>query len=292
MQKLFGGLGIAAIIAIIVASQTLFIVPETHQVLVLRIGDPVRQYSEPGLKWKLPFVEQAKTFDTRVLDVDPPAEQIILADQKRLVIDTFARYKITDMLEFHKTLNSEAQAVPRLRNMINSNVRSRLGNVPLQDLLSAKRAEIMDRIRVDVNKEVERFGLEIVDVRIGRADLPEQTSQAIYARMRSEREQEAAEFRAQGQQASQEIKAGADRERTVLISEAKKKAETIRGEGDEKAITLYAEAYGADEDFFSFYRSMGAYKKAIDTDNSTLVLTPESDFFRYFSQGPTGKPAR
>ncbi|MGM0422666.1 MAG: protease modulator HflC [Pseudomonadota bacterium] len=292
MQKLFGGLGIAAIITIIIASQTLFIVPETHQVLVLRIGDPVRQYSEPGLKWKLPFIEQAKTFDTRVLDVDPPAEQVILADQKRLVIDTFARYKIVDMLEFHKRLNSEAQAEPRLRNMINSNVRSRLGNVPLQDILSAKRAAIMDMIRADVNLEVARFGIDIIDVRIGRADLPEQTSQAIYSRMRSEREQEAAEFRAQGQEMSQEIKAGADRERTVLVSEAQRKAEIIRGEGDEESITIYADAYGADEGFFSFYRSMGAYEEAINTDNSTLVLTPDSDFFRYFGQGPTGEAAR
>lgn len=289
MHKFLSGMGIAVIAAIIIASQTLFIVPETHQVLVLRIGDPVRHYAEPGLKWKLPFIEQAKTFDSRVLDVDPPSEEVILADQKRLVIDTFARYRIVDMLLFHKTLNSEEQAVQRLRNMINSNVRSRLGNVSLNDILSAKRVDIMNMIRADVNLQVARFGLDIVDVRIGRADLPEQTSQAIYARMRSEREQEAAEFRAQGQQGAQEIMARADRERTVLLSEAQRNAEVIRGEGDEQAITIYAESYGADPEFFSFYRSMGAYEKAIANDNSTLILTPNSDFFRFFGTGPAAR---
>ena len=269
-------------ILLVVISQTLFIVPERQQALVLRLGDPVRIYPEPGLKWKLPLIENIKSFDSRVLDADPPPEEIILADQKRLVIDTFARYRISDILLFHKTLNTESQAVTRLSNLINSQVRSRLGNVPLSDILSERRAEIMTNISQSVNREAQRFGIEIVDVRIGRADLPEQTSQAIYARMRSEREQEAAEFRAQGQELAQQITARADRERTVLISEARKNSEIIRGEGDQQAIKIYADAYSVDPDFYAFYRSLAAYKKSLDGENSTLVLSPDSEFFRFF----------
>ena len=269
-------------IIIVIISQTLFIVPEREQALVLRLGDPVRIYAEPGLKWKVPLLEQVTTFDDRVLDADPPPEEIILADQKRLVIDTFARYKITDMLLFYKTLNNEAQAVTRLSNLINSQVRSRLGNVPLSAILSEQRAEIMAGISASVNREAQRFGVEIVDVRIGRADLPEQTSQSIYARMRSEREQEAAEFRAQGQELAQQITARADRERTVLISEARKNSEIIRGEGDQQAIKIYADAYSDDPEFYAFYRSLAAYRKSLDGENSTLVLSPDSEFFRFF----------
>ena len=288
MSKTFTALGITALVVAFIAAQTLFIVPETHQAIVLRFGDPVRQYSEPGLKWKVPLLEQVKSFDSRVLDVDPPAEEVILAAQKRLVVDTFARYKITNMLRFYQTLSTESQAVVRLHNLINSTVRSRLGNVPLEDILSDKRSTIMETIQKRVNAAVQDYGIEIIDVRIGRADLPDQTSQAIYARMRSEREQEAAEFRAQGQEMAQQIRARADREKTVLLSEARRKAETLRGEGDEQAIAIYAEAYSVDPDFYNFYRSMDAYKKAMDSDNSTMVLSPDSEFFRFFKNGPKG----
>lgn len=282
MSKSSTALLIFLTIVLVIVSQTLFIVPERQQVLVLRFGDPVRIYPEPGLKWKIPMFEQIKSFDSRVLDADPPPEEVILADQKRLVIDTFARYKITDMLLFYQTLNSENQAVTRLSNLINSQVRSRLGNVALTDILSENRAQIMKTISDRVNAEVQRFGIEIVDVRIGRADLPEQTSQAIYARMRSEREQEAAEFRAQGQELAQQITARADKERVVLISEARKTAETLRGEGDREAIKIYADAYSVDPNFYSFYRSLNAYKEALEGENSTLVLSPDSEFFKFF----------
>ena len=250
-------------ILLIVASQALFIVPEREQALVLRFGDPVRVYPEPGLKWKIPLLEQVKTFDDRVLDADPPPEEVILSDQKRLVIDTFARYRITDMLLFYQRLNNESQAVTRLSNLINSQVRSLLGNVPLNDILSERRAEIMTTISQRVNQEAQRLGIEVIDVRIGRADLPEQTSQAIYARMRSEREQEAAEFRAQGQELAQQITARADRERTILISEARRKSEALRGEGDKAAIKIYADAYSVDPDFYAFYRSLDAYRNSL-----------------------------
>ena len=266
----------------ITASQALFIVPETHQVIVLRFGNPVKLYPEPGLKIKIPLVDQIKTYDSRVLDVDPPPEELILSDQKRLVVDTFARYKISDMLKFYQKLNTETQATTRLHNLINSRVRANLGNVSLLDILSEKRAEIMNTIRDQVNTAAKDFGVEIVDVRIGRADLPDQTSQSIYARMRSEREQEAAEFRAQGQEIAQQITAKADKEKAVIIAEAKKKSEILRGEGDEKAITIYADAFNKDKDFYSFYRSMTAYEQALDGQNSTLVLSPDSDFFKFF----------
>ncbi len=282
MSKSATALLVFLAVLVVIISQSLFIVPEREQALVLRFGDPVRIYPEPGLKWKVPLLEQVKSFDSRVLDADPPPEEVILADQKRLVIDTFARYKITDMLLFYQTLNTENQAVTRLSNLINSQVRSRLGNVSLNDILSENRATIMKTISDRVNEEVQRFGIQIVDVRIGRADLPEQTSQAIYARMRSEREQEAAEFRAQGQELAQQIRARADKERIVLISEANKTAQGLRGEGDEQAIKIYADAYSADPDFYAFYRSLNAYKTALDGENSTLVLSPDSEFFKFF----------
>jgi membrane protease subunit HflC len=284
MKKSVQAFGVFLIVMVIVASQALFIVPETHQVIVLRFGDPVKIYPEPGLKVKAPLVDQIKTYDSRVLDVDPPAEEVILADQKRLVVDTFARYKISDMLLFYQKLNTENQATTRLHNLINSRVRANLGNVSLLDILSEKRSDIMNDIRDQVNESAEDFGVEIVDVRIGRADLPEQTSQSIYARMRSEREQEAAEFRAQGQELAQQIVAKADREKAVILAEAKKKAEIIRGLGDELAIKIYADAYNQDPDFYSFYRSMNAYEKALDSKNSTLVLSPDSEFFKFFGK--------
>lgn len=284
MKKSIQAFGIFLLVMGVIASQALFVVPETHQVIVLRFGDPVQIYPEPGLKVKVPLVDQIKTYDSRVLDVDPPAEEVILTDQKRLVVDTFARYKIADMLLFYKTLNTENQATTRLHNLINSRVRANLGNVSLLDILSEKRAEIMSTVSNQVNEAAKEFGVEIIDVRIVRADLPEQTSQAIYARMRSEREQEAAEFRAQGQELAQQIVAKADREKAVILAEAQKRAEITRGQGDEQAITIYADAFNQDPDFYSFYRSMNAYEKALDGKNSTMVLSPNSEFFKFFGE--------
>lgn len=273
-------LGIAAA-ALITASQTFFIVPQSQQVIVLMFGEPTRQYSEPGLKAKIPFIQQLKVFDRRVLDVDPPPEELILADQKRLVVDTFARYRITDMLKFWKALGGEQQATTRLTNLINSTLRGRLGSVTLQDLLSEKRGEIMAEIQEQVNQSVQRFGLEIVDVRIGRADLPEQTSQSIFARMRSEREREAAEFRAQGTELAQQIKSKADRDRTVLLAEAEKQAQMNRGQGDEQAISIYANAFEKDPSFYRFYRTLEAYRSSLKGEDTMLVLSPDSEFLRY-----------
>lgn len=276
------------IAGLIVASQAMFIVPETKQTLVLQFGDPVQQHSEPGLKFKIPFIQQLKIFDSRVLDIDPPPEELILADQKRLVVDTFARYRIADMLEFHKSFGTETEAVDRIYKDINSTVRSTLGNVTLPDILSEKRADIMRNIQEQVNASTKDYGIQIVDVRIGRADLPEQISQAVYVRMVSEREREAAEFRAQGQEMAQQIRSRADRERTVLLAEARKEAQIIRGEGDEKAIKIYADAFEKDPGFYSFYRSMEAYRAALGDEGTTMVLSPDSDFFKFFGKREKG----
>lgn len=275
-------IGIIVLVAAFLVTQSAFIVPETKQALVLQFGDPKAQYTEAGLKFKIPFIQNVRFFESRILDVDPAPEELILADQKRLVVDTFSRYKIDDMLLFYQKLGTEEQAVSRLKNQITSSLRSVLGNVSLLDILSIKRVEIMNDISKQVNEEAHRLGIEVVDVRIVRADLPPETSQSIYARMRSEREREAAEFRAQGQEMAQEIRSKADKERTILLAEAEKEAQMLRGQGDEQAIRIYAEAFSKDPEFYSFYRTMEAYRESLSDKDTTLVLSPEGDFFRFF----------
>jgi membrane protease subunit HflC len=279
---------VVALAVFLLAAQSAFIVPETQQTIVLQFGDPVAQHKEPGLKFKIPFIQHIVTFDKRVLDVDPSPEEVILADQKRLVVDTFARYRIHDMLQFYKSLQTEMQAATRLDNIINSALRSVLGGASLTDVLSEKRGVLMAALQKRVNADVVKYGIEIVDIRIGRADLPEQTSQAIYARMRTEREREAAQFRAQGQELAQEIKSKADKTRTVLLAEAQSQAQIIRGEGDATASRIYAEAFNRDPSFYAFYRTMEAYRDSIPGEGTTLLLSPDSDFLRYFKD-PSGK---
>jgi modulator of FtsH protease HflC len=264
-------------------SQSVFIVTERHQAMVIQFGDPVAQHTEPGLKFKIPMIQQVLVFEKRALDVDATPEQVILSDKKRVMVDTFARYRITDMLKFYQSLQTITQANSRLGNIINSNMRATLGNASLNDILSEKRSRLMMTIRNQVNSTVkENYGVEVIDVRIGRADLPDETSQAIYARMRTEREREAAEFRAQGQEAAQEIKSKADKERTVLLAEAEKESQIMRGQGDEQAIGVYADAFQKDPEFYAFYRTMEAYKEGLSGDNTTLILSPDGDFFRFF----------
>lgn len=274
-------LPVVIILALIAVSQTTFIVKETEQAMVLQFGNPVSRHTEPGLKLKIPFIQQVRFFDRRVLDVDPMPEEVILADQKRIVVDTFARYRITDMLQFYTALATEQQAQSRLTNIINSAMRSTMGGVTLQSLLSDKRSAIMAAIKNQVNASVSRMGIEIVDVRIGRADLPEQTSQSIYARMKTEREREAAEFRAQGQEQAQTIKSQADKERTILLAEAEKTAQISRGEGDALATKIYADAFQRDPRFYGFYRSMEAYRRSLGGDDTTMILSPSSDFMKF-----------
>ena len=275
-------LAITAIVVFIFFSTSVFTVQENQQVLVMRFGNPKDQIAEPGLHFKLSILDQTRVFEKRILNVDPPAEEVLLADQKRLLVDSFARYKIVDILKFFQTLNTESGAQTRLYTIINSAVRSAMGKATLQDILSNKRDALMEDIQQTVNAEAKRFGIEVVDVRIVRADLPEQVTQATFDRMRSERSREAQEARAEGEQLSLEIKSKADKERTILMAEAQRESETLRGEGDKAAIEIYGKAYSQDPKFYAFYRSLEAYKKSLANGETTLLLSPDSDFLEYF----------
>lgn len=289
MNRTLAIAGAVIVLAAIVLASSVFIVHQTQQALVLQFGDPKREVTKPGLEFKVPFIQDVVYFERRILDLDPPKQQVILADQKRLDVDSYARFRITDPLEFYKTVRNERGARSRLSPIINSALRRVLGNETLVGILSTNRVAIMADIRGQVNAAVDRLGIEIVEVRLRRADYPEATSQNIFERMKSAREREAREFRAEGAEVAQQIRADADKQRVVLVAEAKQKAETLRGEGDGEAIKIYADAFGKDPAFFSFYRSMLAYRKAMADGDTTLVLSPDSDFFRYFKD-ITGGP--
>lgn len=277
---------IAAGLILLLIPSTVFTVNETQQALVLQFGRVTQQITTPGLAFKLPIIQDIRVFDKRILNVDPPREEVLLSDQKRIVVDAFARYRITNMLAFFQALGNEQRANDRLQNIINANLRNTLGKVPLKDVLSEKRGALMAEILAAVNKDTTRFGIQVVNVRIVRADLPEQTSESIYARMRSEREQEAKQARAEGAEAAQKIRAEADKERRVLLAEAEREAQTTRGEGDAQATETYSAAYGRDPAFYGFYRSMAAYKNALATPDTTLLLSPNNDFLRFFNRRP------
>jgi membrane protease subunit HflC len=282
MSKNHSALLVFVLVFAFLLGQSAFIVPETEQALVLQFGDPVAKYTTPGLKFKIPFVQDVMIFDKRVLDVDASPEEVILSDQKRLVVDTFVRYKISDMLQFYKSLETEDQASTRLDNIINSTLRGVLGNATLADVLSVKRDELMATVKTQVETEVAGYGIQIVDIRIVRADLPKQNSEAVYARMRADRQKEAKQYRAEGEQQAQEIRSKADKERTVLLAEAEKQSQISRGEGDAEASRIYATAYNRDPSFYAFYRTMEAYRDSLAGDDTTLVLSPDNEFLSYF----------
>ncbi len=275
--------GVAVAAVAILASSSLFAVNQTQQALVLQFGEWKRTIQEPGLHAKIPFVQNVVFLDARVLDVDPPVEQVILADQKRLEVDAFARYRITDPLQFYQSVGNEIVAEQRLAATVNSSLRRVLGNSTLLAVLSKERGKVMTDIKAQVNQEAARFGVEIVDVRIRRADLPDATSAAVYERMRSEREREAREARAQGSEQAQQIRSRAERERTVILAEAQRDSQVLRGEGDNQAIRILAESAGKNPEFYAFYRSLEAYKVAMKGENTQMVLSPDSEFFRYFN---------
>ncbi len=276
-------LGILAIVLGIVASGAMFTVHQTQQAIVLMFGNPKRVISEAGLEFKIPILENVLYYEKRVLNLDPPIESILLADQKRILVDAFARYRITNSLEFFKTVRSEDGVRRRLGPILNASLRGVLGNATLASVLSDERAEIMQQIKSSVNAQAGRFGIELVDVRIRRADFPDEISQAVYGRMNSERQREAAEFRAQGFERSQRIRAGADREATVIVAEAEREAEIARGKGEAARTRLLNEAFGQDTEFFNFYRSMQAYEASLSGDSTFMVLSPDSEFFDFFN---------
>ncbi len=275
------GLAVAATVS------TLFTVHQTQQVLVTQFGEPIRVIREPGLNYKLPFIQAVISFDRRLLDFDAPGQELILGDQRRLVVDTFTRYRITDPLAFYKAVGATETGIRlRLGPIVSSALRNVLGNEPLLSVLSNDRARIMGEIRRRVDNEARNFGIEVVDVRIRRADLPEENTQAILSRMQSERERVAREQRAEGAQQAAVIRANADRERTVILAESQANAEILRGQGEQEAIRIFAEAFQRDPEFFNFWRTMQAYREAFGDGESRFVLSPDSDFFRYFRNAP------
>lgn len=262
---------------------------EKQQGLVLQFGEPKRVVQDSGLNFKIPVIQNVVRYDKRILEYDLPIEEVIAVDKKRMLIDSFTRFKITDPLEFYKTVGSESNVRNRLNSNVISSLRRVVGTVTLDELLSEERSDIMKRIRDEVNSEASRFGIEIVDVRIRRADLPEANSQAIYERMMSERVREAKEFRAKGSEIAQKIRAEADKDKTVILAEANRKSEILRGEGESKAISIYANAFEMDSDFYSFYRSMQAYGNVLGEDGTTMILSPDSEFLEFFNDSKGSK---
>ena len=267
----------------------LITVSQTEQALVVRLGRPVDVVSEPGLNFKAPFIDTVISIDKRILDLENPSQEVIASDQKRLVVDAFARYRIKDPLRFYQSIGSIQAANIQLTTLLNAALRRVLGEVSFITVVRDERENLMTRIRDHLDKEADQYGIQLVDVRIRRADLPEQNSLAVYKRMQTEREREAQEFRAQGGQKAQEIRSKADREATVIIAEANSTSEQTRGVGDAERNRLFAEAYGRDPEFFAFYRSMTAYETGLRSNDTRFLLRPDSEFFRFFAN-PSGHP--
>ena len=261
---------------------SIFIVKEINQAIVLQFGDPKRILVKPGLNFKIPFIQNVVFLDKRILNLDAPPAEVIASDQKRLIVDAFARFKIVDPLKFYISVGNERVARSRLSTIINSRIRSVLGTQRLQTLLSEDRGKQMALIQDGVNTEAEKFGIEIVDVRIKRADLPPANSDAIYRRMQTEREREAKEFRAKGAEMAITITSTADKEVTVILADAEKQSQILKGEGDGQRNKIFADAFGKDPEFFAFYRAMQAYETALIGGETSLILSPDSEFFKFF----------
>jgi modulator of FtsH protease HflC len=284
-----GVIAVLVLVLIIVGYGSLFTVYQTRQAIVVRLGQPVNVITEPGLHFKVPLIDNVILIDKRILDLENPAQEVIASDQKRLVVDAFARYKIQNPLMFYQTVGSIEGANSRLSTMLNSALRRVLGESTFTHLVRDERSALMGRIREQLDREAKAFGIDVVDVRIRRADLPEQNSQAVYDRMKTERLREATEIRGTGNELAQRIRARADRDVTVLVADATARAEQLRGEGDAERNRIFAEAYSRDPDFFAFYRSMQAYEAGLRHNDTRMVLKPDTEFFRFFTN-PSGKP--
>ena len=277
------------IVLAVVAYQGVFVVQEINQAIVLQFGDPKKIITKPGLNFKIPFIQNVAYLDRRVLNLDTPPEEVIAADQKRLIVDAFARFRIVDPLKFYISVGNESVARSRLATIINSRIRGVLGTQNLATLLSIDRSKHMATIQNDVNVEAQNFGITIVDVRIKRADLPQANSEAIFKRMQTEREREAKEFRAQGAEIAAKITSTADKEVTVILATANKQSEIMKGEGDGARNRIFANAFGRDPQFFAFYRAMQSYEKALIGGDTSLILSPDSDFFKFFGKSGLSK---
>lgn len=275
------GLGALALYA------SAFIVHQNEQALVLRFGNPQQVITTPGLKWKVPFVDTVDYFDKRILDLDTSEQEVTASDQQRLIVDAYARYRITDPLKFYQNVRYEERVRQVVGPLVESEIRRVLGGATLQEVVKDKRESLMKLIAAQVNKEGKDYGLEVVDVRIKRADLPQENLVKVFDRMKADRVREATELRAQGEAESNRIRANADRAVTIIKAEATRQSDTIRGEGEGERNRIFAEAFGKDADFFRFYRSMQAYSEALKPGDTRMVLSPDSEFFRYF-QDPSG----
>lgn len=286
-----GVLAVLGAVALVLVYSSAFMVYQTQQALVLRLGEPLAPVTTPGLHWKVPFIDSVVYLDNRILDLENPSQEVIAADQKRLVVDAFARYRITNPLRFYQSVGTVQGANNRLSTVLNSALRRVLGENAFIAVVRDSRENLMRQISEQANREAANFGITVVDVRIRRADLPEANSQAVFQRMQTERQREAAEIRAQGNEASQRLRARADREATIVLAEANSKGEQLRGEGDAERNRIFADAFGRDPDFFTFYRSMQAYEASLKSTDTRLVMSPDSSFFRYFQDPAGARPA-
>ena len=273
--------GLIIVVAVVGAYGALFTVHQTQQALILQLGNPIRTVPEPGLHFKLPFIQNIEFYDRRILDLDPPVQEVILLDQKRINVDAFARYKIVNPLEFRKRAVTNQNFRQVFGNRLNAAIRAEIGKILLGDMLTEKRSQVMDVISRHMKAQAAEFGTEVIDVRIGRTDLPEATAQAVYNRMRSDRVAHAAKLRAEGEEQKLKIQAIADKDRTIIIAEAQRQSEILRGQGEGERNQILGEAFGQDPEFFDFYRSMEAYGEALG-EGTTMVLSPDSEFFRFF----------
>ncbi|HEX3666773.1 MAG TPA: protease modulator HflC [Rhizomicrobium sp.] len=289
-RRVLGGLGLAVILGIWLASASFYTVDPAEQILVLQFGAPLRVVTDAGLHTKIPWMQTIQIIDRRLLNLEAPAEEVITEDKKRIVVDAFARWRIVDPLRFYQTLLDQTGAQLRLDPFLSSDLRRVLGSQTFATVLSSARADLMHDIRDDMNQETGRFGVAVVDVRIRHADLPPQNSEAIFQRMQQERKREANEFRAEGSEIKQRIAARAEREVTILTAEANREAQILRGEGEAEQTGILGSAFGQDPDFFGFYRSMQAYRDALPADTTRVLLSPNSEFFRYFDQTSVGSP--
>jgi len=278
-------LGILLIAIGVVAYSSIFTVHQTQQALVLQFGNPVRTVPMPGLQFKMPFIQNVEYYDRRILDLDPPVQEVILSDQKRVNVDAFARYKIVDPLEFRKRAGSDQNFRQVFGNRLNASIRAEIGKIHLGDMLTQKRAQVMNLISTKMKSQAAEFGTEVIDVRIGRTDLPQETAQSVYGRMRSDRVAYSAQLRAEGEEQKLKIQALADRDRTIILADAQREAEILRGQGEGKRNKILGDAFGQDPEFFDFYRSMEAYGEAFG-EGTTMVLSPDSEFFRFFGTKP------
>lgn len=295
MRAFFAFLAVVLGLGALALYSSAFIVHQNEQVLVLRFGEPQPPISTPGLKWKMPFVDTVEYLDKRILDLDTTEQEVMAADQQRLIVDACARYRITDPLKFYQNIRSEERVRSVVGPLIESEIRRVLGSTTLQEIVKDKRESLMKEIAKQVNKEGADYGLEVVDVRIKRTDLPQENLVKVFDRMKADRVREATELRAQGEAENNRIRADADRQVTVIKANATQKSDTIRGEGEGARNAIFAEAFGKDPEFFSFYRSMQAYEASMKAGDTRMLLSPDSDFFRYFQNpngGTTAPPAQ